>query len=365
MKVLVATEKPFAAAAVEGIRKEIEAAGNELVLPTIKGSPASGVVVRVAGITGRVRGMKFKRADGRSVRPSLVIVDDPQTTESAGSVEQTRKRVRVLAGDILGLAGPGQKMSGIMPCTVIRPGDMAEQLLDRKEHPEWNGERTRLVYEFPRNTALWDEYAEIRADALREDGNIARATEFYREHREAMDAGAVVAWPERYNHDELSAVQYAMDLKLTDEAAFQSEYQNDPLPEDYGGDVRTLLAAGEFLPATFYLQAMRLRQCIIEEFRAKFREVDAFLFPTIPCTALKLSELYSASKSIRDMDAFFTCIASLTGLPALNIPCGLDHEGLPIGMQLLGRPFDEATLYRIGAAFETAFNLYEQLPAFH
>ena len=136
-------------------------------------------------------------------------------------------------------------------------------------------------------------------------------------------------------------------------------------PEDYGGDVRTLLAAGEFLPATFYLQAMRLRQCIIEEFRAKFREVDAFLFPTIPCTALKLSELYGASKSIRDMDAFFTCIASLTGLPALNIPCGLDHEGLPIGMQLLGRPFDEATLYRIGAAFETAFNLYEQLPAFH
>ena len=136
-------------------------------------------------------------------------------------------------------------------------------------------------------------------------------------------------------------------------------------PEDYGGDVRTLLAAGEFLPATFYLQAMRLRQCIIEEFRAKFREVDAFLFPTIPCTALKLSELYGASKSIRDMDAFFTCIASLTGLPALNVPCGLDHEGLPIGMQLLGRPFDEATLYRIGAAFETAFNLHEQLPAFH
>ena len=52
-------------------------------------------------------------------------------------------------------------------------------------------------------------------------------------------------------------------------------------------------------------------------------------------------------------------------MPALNIPCGLDHEGLPIGMQLLGRPFDEATLYRIGAAFETAFNLHEQLPAFH
>ncbi len=227
----------------KGERTRITWTSNELVLPTIKGSPASGVIVRVAGITGRVRGMKYKRSDGRSVRPSLVIVDDPQTTESAGSLEQTKKRVRVLAGDILGLAGPGQKISGIMPCTVIRPGDMAEQILDRGVHPEWNGERTKLVYRFPKNTALWEQYADIRADALREDGNFARATEFYRSHREEMDEGAVVAWPERHNADEISAVQYAMNLKLQDEGAFQSEYQNDPLPEDFGGD--TLLSADE------------------------------------------------------------------------------------------------------------------------
>ena len=81
-----------------GERTRIVWTSNEIVLPTIKGSPASGVVVRVAGITGRVRGMKYKRPDGRSGRPSLVIVDDPQTTESAGSLEQTRKRVRVFGG---------------------------------------------------------------------------------------------------------------------------------------------------------------------------------------------------------------------------------------------------------------------------
>src|SRR3712207_7549730 len=52
-----------------------------LVLPTIEGSAASGGVIRVAGITGRVRGMKHKRTDGLSVRPSLVLVDDPQTDE--------------------------------------------------------------------------------------------------------------------------------------------------------------------------------------------------------------------------------------------------------------------------------------------
>ena len=227
----------------KGERTRITWTSNELVLPTIRGSAASGVIVRVAGITGRVRGMKYKRADGRSVRPSLVIIDDPQTSESAGSLEQTRKRVRVLAGDILGLAGPGQKISGIMPCTIIRPGDMAEQILDRDRHPEWNGERTKLIYELPRNQRLWDEYADIRADALREDGNIRRATEFYREHREEMDEGAVVAWPERFNPDEISAVQFAMDLKLQDEGAFQSEYQNEPLPDDMGGD--TLLSVDE------------------------------------------------------------------------------------------------------------------------
>ena len=215
-----------------GERTRITWTSNEIVLPTIKDSKASGIIVRVAGITGRIRGMKYKRSDGRSVRPSLVIIDDPQTSESAGSLEQTKKRVRVLAGDILGLAGPGQKISGIMPCTIIRPGDMADIILNRNTHPDWNGEKTRMVDKFPVNMKLWEEYAEIRADALREEGNFQRATDFYLANREAMDAGAVVSWEARYNHDEVSALQHAMNLKLQDEAAFQAEYQNDPLPED-------------------------------------------------------------------------------------------------------------------------------------
>jgi len=219
-----------------GERTRITWTSNEIVLPTIAGSKASGIIVRVAGITGRVRGMKYKRADGRSVRPSLVIIDDPQTSESAGSLEQTRKRVRVLAGDILGLAGPGQKISGIMPCTIIRPGDMADIILNRQTHPDWNGEKTKMVYKFPVNMKLWEEYADIRAEALRTDGNFQAATDFYLANRDAMDAGAEVSWEARYNHDEVSALQHAMNLKLQDEAAFQSEYQNDPLPEDTQDD---------------------------------------------------------------------------------------------------------------------------------
>lgn len=227
----------------KGERTRITWTSNEIVLPTVEGSRASGIIVRVAGITGRIRGMKFKRSDGRNVRPSLVVIDDPQTSESAGSLEQTRKRVRVLAGDILGLAGPGQKISGIMPCTIIRPGDMADIILNRNTHPDWNGEKTRMVYRFPTNMKLWEEYAEIRAEALRTEGNFQKATEFYLANREAMDAGAEVSWEARFNHDEVSALQHAMNLKFQDEQAFQSEYQNDPLPDDTADD--SLLSVDE------------------------------------------------------------------------------------------------------------------------
>lgn len=219
-----------------GERTRITWTASEIVLPTIEGSDASGVIIRVAGITGRVRGMKYKRADGETVRPSLVIVDDPQTTESAGSIEQTRKRVRILVSDVLGLAGPGKKIAGLMPCTIIRNGDMADQILDRSVHPEWNGERTKMVYAFPSNMTLWEKYAEIRAECLREKGDFSDATDFYRAHRAEMDAGAEVSWPARFNYDELSALQHAMNLKLTDEMAFQAEYQNEPMPDDVQED---------------------------------------------------------------------------------------------------------------------------------
>lgn len=229
----------------QGKRTRISWTGNEIVLPTIEGSKASGIVVRVAGITGRIRGMKYKRPDGKAVRPSLVIIDDPQTRESAGSVEQNRKRTNILAGDILGLAGPGQKISGIMPCTIIRPGDMADQILDRSKHPEWNGEKTKMLYQKPANMKLWERYSEIRADSYQTDGNFQRATDFYLANREEMDKGAVVSWPERFNHDEVSALQHAMNLMFQDEYAFAAEYQNEPLIDDL--DEESILTTDEIV----------------------------------------------------------------------------------------------------------------------
>jgi hypothetical protein len=215
----------------QGRRTHVGWTAKEVVLPTIEGSRAAGAVIQVAGITGRIRGMKHKRADGRAARPSLVVLDDPQTDESARSLAQCAAREAVLAGAVLGLAGPGRKIAGIMPCTVIRPGDMADAILDRGRHPEWNGERTRMVYRFPADEKLWARYAELRAEGLRQGDGGAAATEFYRANRTAMDDGAEIAWPERHDPDELSAIQHAMNLKLRDEAAFFAEYQNQPLPD--------------------------------------------------------------------------------------------------------------------------------------
>ena len=70
----------------KGKRTQIGWTAKEIVFPTIAGSHASGAIIKVAGLTGRIRGMKFKRPDGKTVRPSLVVLDDPQTDESARSL---------------------------------------------------------------------------------------------------------------------------------------------------------------------------------------------------------------------------------------------------------------------------------------
>lgn len=216
---------------LDGKRTYIGWTNKEIIFPTIPRRASSSAIIRITGITGRVRGMKYTTHDGYIIRPSLVVIDDPQTDESARSPSQCAQRLSILAGAILNLAGPGQKISGVMPCTVIRPNDMADQILDRDKHPAWQGERTKMVYKFPENDKLWDEYFEVLTACWVAGDDISRATEFYRKHRKAMDKGADVAWDERYNPDELSAIQHAMNLKFRNEAAFYAEHQNEPMTD--------------------------------------------------------------------------------------------------------------------------------------
>lgn len=224
-----------------GKRTTIGITADELVLPSVPREAVErpeqlkgcGGVVRCVGITGRIRGMQARLADGSIVRPSLVLIDDPQTDESAKSPSQCDYRERIIAGAVLGMAGPGEKMAALATVTVIRPDDLADRLLTPERHPDWRSERTRLVYEWGTGEALWREYAEIRRDPER---GPAAATAFYAERRAAMDDGVRVAWPARFVDGELSAIQHAWNLRIDrGEAAFLAEFQNDPLPESRTG----------------------------------------------------------------------------------------------------------------------------------
>jgi hypothetical protein len=175
--------------------------------------------------------------DGSIIRPSLVLLDDPQTRDSARSVDQTHKRLELLNGDVLGMAGPGEQISALMTCTKMYEGDLADTVLDRDEYPEWDSECTRLVYSFPTNDKAWEEYFEVR----RSDGK-APATEFYRRNQAAMDADAQIAWQARYDakSGEISAIQHAMNLrKKVGPEAFAAEYQNEPSLQQTSDQVLT------------------------------------------------------------------------------------------------------------------------------
>ena len=206
-----------------GKRTKMTWKGKKLIFPTIKGSAASETILKPCGIMESIRGMKHKKR-----RPDLFILDDPQDDESANSSDQCDKREKVIAGSVLGLSGPGKKIAGFMRGTVIVKGDLVDRILDRKRSPEWAGRRYKMIYKFPDNMDLWKQYAEIRKEGLICDDKGKAGNEFYAANQEAMDKGAQVAWKERKNKDDLTALQHAMNLLFRDKPSFMSEYQNDP-----------------------------------------------------------------------------------------------------------------------------------------
>lgn len=227
---------------INGDRTRVQWTKDEIRLPFIRGAAACGAVIRVAGITGRIRGAKSKTAEGKPIRPDLALIDDPQTEESARSPSQCDARERVIRKAILGLAGPGKKIAAMAAVTVIEPGDLAERLLDRERNPEWQGERSRMLVTFPDDLEAWEPYNRIRIDGINAGEGMKPATAYYLKNREALDAGAKASWEARFNPDEASAVQHAMNLYLADPDGFSSEYQNDPTR---GGSIGLELEASE------------------------------------------------------------------------------------------------------------------------
>lgn len=143
---------------------------------------------------------------------------------------------------------------------------------------------------------------------------------------------------------------------ITSEAASYHEENLRNRPMDFGEDVRLLLRAGASFLATHYLKAQRIRSIIRREFSDAFKKIDLFALPGAAVPAPKIGAGTVAIKGMETDTQMallrFTCPSNLTGLPAISIPCGMSKEGLPIGLQLVGKAFDEATVLRAAFTFE-------------
>jgi hypothetical protein len=207
-----------------------------------------------------IRGTHYTK-NGEPIRPDLVLLDDVQTDKIAVNPERVDELLATIEGAVLGMAGPGKKISALACCTVFAPGDASDKLLDRQISPQWQGERYKMLYALPARMDLWKEYRSIVAEHMQQDGDGSRGSKFYAEHREEMDAGAVIAWPENVPPGCLSAIQHAMNLFLFKPLVFASEYQNSPLE---------IVAAGRHLTAADLQKRMSgRRQSVVPTWATK------------------------------------------------------------------------------------------------
>jgi aspartyl-tRNA(Asn)/glutamyl-tRNA(Gln) amidotransferase subunit A len=175
--------------------------------------------------------------------------------------------------------------------------------------------------------------------------------------------GAEIVHVELPDQRQLSA---ASQLVLAVEAAAFHKRWLIERPQDYGPQVLMRLQNGLAIPGVSYLEAMRWRGLALSAYLAATGGVDAVIAPVSPVAAPTIAE--SDVGNSPDAEAViqrltrFTRPVNYLGLPSLAIPSGFTRNGLPVGMQLIGRSFDEATLLRIGAAFQRATDFHSRVP---
>ena len=129
---------------------------------------------------------------------------------------------------------------------------------------------------------------------------------------------------------------------------------------DYGELLRDRLAFGALLPASAYIQALRRRRVLCQEMRDAMADLDILITASAAAEAPKIDEV---PKWAMFEKPNFTMPFNLTGLPALSVCTGYGAGGLPVSMQIVGKPFAEATVFRAGHAYETATTWRSRRPA--
>ena len=159
----------------------------------------------------------------------------------------------------------------------------------------------------------------------------------------------------------------ACQLVLAVEAAAFHKRWLIERPQDYGPQVLMRLQNGLAVPGVSYLEALRWRGAALAAHIAATAGVDALIAPVAPVPAPTIAEsdvrnAPNAESVIQGLTRF-TRPVNYLGLPALAIPCGFTAGGVPVGMQLIGRSFDESTLLTVGAAFQRATDFHDRVPA--
>ena len=126
----------------------------------------------------------------------------------------------------------------------------------------------------------------------------------------------------------------------------------------FGAEVRRRILIGTYVLSAgyydaYYLRAQKVRALILRDFNDVFTEVDALITPTTPSAAFAQGEKMDDPIQMY-LNDLFTVGANLAGVPAISVPAGLDSNGLPLGLQIIGRPFDEETVFAVAAAMERA-----------
>jgi aspartyl-tRNA(Asn)/glutamyl-tRNA(Gln) amidotransferase subunit A len=126
----------------------------------------------------------------------------------------------------------------------------------------------------------------------------------------------------------------------------------------FGHEVKRRILIGTYVLShgyydAYYVKAQKVRRLITEDFKSAFEKVDAILTPTTPSAAFGINEKQDDPVAMY-LNDIFTVTVNLAGLPAISVPAGLSSEGLPLGLQVIGRSFDEQTLLNVGMAIENA-----------
>ena len=168
----------------------------------------------------------------------------------------------------------------------------------------------------------------------------------------------------------LPLLEYGLGAIFAIELASSTAYHDASIragrTPQFQPDVRALVEMGRFVTGPDYLKAEQYRAILMEEFRKAFESVDVVLGPTTPITAWKVGDwtvdVGGKQESVLAASWRFTYPYNLTGLPAVSVPCGFDRDGLPIGLQIAGRPFDEVTILRVAHAYERGHEWKDRLP---